>query len=189
MLSHAWVYNVAMLLGESSSQPPDSSMIRITTTAALLVWSWALPPSASCSDTTIDPLLARRGDVERQAPNVFRMRLLGAKVIPVTSGRGTLKDAMNDALRDWVTNVRDTFYCIGTVAGPHPYPAMVRDFQSIIGHFVDSMRLSSPYQRSIQPPCIASNGGKARSNRPVWILLSDPERAQRIGVRPGSEAQ
>ena len=72
-------------------------------------------------------------DVERQAPNVFRMKLLGAEVIPVTSGRGTLKDAMNDALRDWVTYVDETFYCIGTVAGPHPYPAMVRDFQSIIG--------------------------------------------------------
>ena len=72
-------------------------------------------------------------DVERQAPNVFRMKLLGAEVVPVTSGRGTLKDAMNDALRDWVTNVEDTFYCIGTVAGPHPYPAMVRDFQAIIG--------------------------------------------------------
>ena len=72
-------------------------------------------------------------DVERQSPNVFRMKLLGAEVVPVTSGRGTLKDAMNDALRDWVTNVRDTFYCIGTVAGPHPYPAMVRDFQSVIG--------------------------------------------------------
>ena len=61
------------------------------------------------------------------------MKLLGAKVVPVTSGRGTLKDAMNEALRDWVTNVSDTFYCIGTVAGPHPYPAMVRDFQSVIG--------------------------------------------------------
>ncbi|MEL7465918.1 MAG: tryptophan synthase subunit beta [Pseudomonadota bacterium] len=72
-------------------------------------------------------------DVERQKPNVFRMKLLGAEVIPVTSGRATLKDAMNEALRDWVTNVHDTFYCIGTVAGPHPYPAMVRDFQSIIG--------------------------------------------------------
>ncbi len=72
-------------------------------------------------------------DVERQRPNVFRMRLLGAEVVPVTSGRATLKDAMNEALRDWVTNVRDTFYCIGTVAGPHPYPAMVRDFQSVIG--------------------------------------------------------
>ncbi|AKO53255.1 tryptophan synthase subunit beta [Marinobacter psychrophilus] len=72
-------------------------------------------------------------DIHRQQPNVQRMRLLGAKVIPVTSGAGTLKDAMNDALRDWVTNVADTFYIIGTVAGPHPYPAMVRDFQSIIG--------------------------------------------------------
>ena len=72
-------------------------------------------------------------DVERQKPNVFRMKLLGAKVDPVTVGAGTLKDAMNEALRDWVTNVRDTYYIIGTAAGPHPYPAMVRDFQSIIG--------------------------------------------------------
>ena len=72
-------------------------------------------------------------DIERQQPNVFRMRLLGAEVIPVTSGSSTLKDAMNEALRDWVTNVDDTFYIIGTVAGPHPYPALVRDFQSIIG--------------------------------------------------------
>ncbi|MBA4227661.1 MAG: tryptophan synthase subunit beta [Hyphomonas sp.] len=72
-------------------------------------------------------------DVERQKPNVFRMRLLGAQIVPVSSGTGTLKDAMNEALRDWVTNVEDTFYCIGTAAGPHPYPEMVRDFQSIIG--------------------------------------------------------
>ncbi|MBP7338999.1 tryptophan synthase subunit beta [Niveispirillum sp.] len=72
-------------------------------------------------------------DIARQAPNVFRMKLLGAEVKPVTSGAATLKDAMNDALRDWVTNVHDTFYIIGTVAGPHPYPAMVRDFQNIIG--------------------------------------------------------
>jgi tryptophan synthase beta chain len=72
-------------------------------------------------------------DVERQKPNVFRMKLLGAEVRPVQSGSKTLKDAMNEALRDWVTNVEDTFYCIGTVAGPHPYPAMVRDFQSVIG--------------------------------------------------------
>jgi tryptophan synthase beta chain len=72
-------------------------------------------------------------DIERQKPNVFRMKLLGAEVIPVTSGTGTLKDAMNEALRDWVTNVESTYYLIGTVAGPHPYPAMVRDFQSIIG--------------------------------------------------------
>src|SRR6201984_3098661 len=72
-------------------------------------------------------------DIERQKPNVFRMKMLGAEVIPVQSGSKTLKDAMNEALRDWVTNVETTFYCIGTVAGPHPYPMMVRDFQSIIG--------------------------------------------------------
>ncbi|MCZ6588527.1 MAG: tryptophan synthase subunit beta, partial [Alphaproteobacteria bacterium] len=69
----------------------------------------------------------------RQAPNVFRMKLLGAEVRPVTSGTATLKDAMNEALRDWVANVEDTYYLIGTVAGPHPYPAMVRDFQAVIG--------------------------------------------------------
>src|SRR5690554_6576821 len=72
-------------------------------------------------------------DIDRQQANVFRMRLLGAEVIPVTAGTGTLKDAMNEALRDWVTNVADTYYLIGTVAGPHPYPAMVRDFQAVIG--------------------------------------------------------
>ncbi|MGB5398218.1 MAG: tryptophan synthase subunit beta, partial [Gammaproteobacteria bacterium] len=72
-------------------------------------------------------------DIERQAPNVYRMKLLGAKVVPVTSGSKTLKDALNEAMRDWVTNVDDTFYIIGTVAGPHPYPAMVRDFQAVIG--------------------------------------------------------
>jgi tryptophan synthase beta chain len=73
-------------------------------------------------------------DVERQKPNVFRMKMLGAEVRPVQSGARTLKDAMNEALRDWVTNVGDTFYCIGTAAGPHPYPAMVRDFQCVIGN-------------------------------------------------------
>ncbi|MDE0281486.1 MAG: pyridoxal-phosphate dependent enzyme, partial [Gammaproteobacteria bacterium] len=72
-------------------------------------------------------------DIERQAPNVFRMRLLGAEIVPVSSGTATLKDAMNDALRDWVANVEDTFYIIGTCAGPHPYPEMVRDFQTVIG--------------------------------------------------------
>jgi len=73
-------------------------------------------------------------DIERQAPNVFRMKLLGAEVVPVETGSSTLKDAMNGALRDWVAHVDDTFYVIGTVAGPHPYPAMVRDFQSVIGN-------------------------------------------------------
>ena len=72
-------------------------------------------------------------DIERQAPNVYRMKLLGAEVVPVTSGSKTLKDALNEAMRDWVTNVDNTFYIIGTVAGPHPYPQMVRDFQSVIG--------------------------------------------------------
>ncbi len=73
-------------------------------------------------------------DVERQQPNVFRMKLLGAEVVPVTNGRATLKDAMNEAMRDWVSNVADTYYIIGTAAGPHPYPEMVRDFQAVIGH-------------------------------------------------------
>lgn len=82
-------------------------------------------------------------DVERQQPNVLRMRALGAEVRPVTSGANTLKDAMNEALRDWVTNVHDTFYCIGTVAGPHPYPMMVRDFQAVIGTEVRSQILEA----------------------------------------------
>jgi tryptophan synthase beta chain len=81
-------------------------------------------------------------DVERQQPNVFRMKLLGAQVIPVTSGANTLKDAMNEALRDWVANVHDTFYIIGTAAGPHPYPELVRDFQSVIGREARAQMLS-----------------------------------------------
>ncbi len=81
-------------------------------------------------------------DVERQQPNVFRMKLLGAEVIPVTSGANTLKDAMNEALRDWVANVHDTFYIIGTAAGPHPYPELVRDFQSVIGTEARAQMLS-----------------------------------------------
>ncbi len=82
-------------------------------------------------------------DVERQKPNVFRMNMLGAKVVPVLSGARTLKDAMNEALRDWVTNVENTFYCIGTAAGPHPYPAMVRDFQCIIGEETRAQMLAA----------------------------------------------
>ena len=81
-------------------------------------------------------------DVARQAPNVFRMKLLGAEVVPVTAGAATLKDAMNEALRDWVANVRDTFYIIGTAAGPHPYPELVRDFQSVIGREAREQMLS-----------------------------------------------
>ncbi|HWV53904.1 tryptophan synthase subunit beta [Pseudorhodoplanes sp.] len=82
-------------------------------------------------------------DVERQKPNVFRMKMLGAEVVPVQSGSKTLKDAMNEALRDWVTNVSDTFYCIGTVAGPHPYPMMVRDFQCVIGNEVRTQMMQA----------------------------------------------
>ena len=77
-------------------------------------------------------------DIERQKPNVFRMKLLGAEIIPVTSGSQSLKDAMNEAMRDWVTNVADTYYLIGTASGPHPFPMMVRDFQSVIGEEVRS---------------------------------------------------
>ncbi len=96
-------------------------------------------------------------DVQRQSPNVFRMKLLGAEVIPVTSGRGTLKDAMNEAMRDWVTNVEDTYYLIGTAAGPHPYPAMVRDFQSVIGKETRAQMLAR--RGKLPDACVAAIGG------------------------------
>ena len=96
-------------------------------------------------------------DIERQAPNVFRMKLLGAEVIPVQSGTKTLKDAMNEALRDWVTNVHDTFYLIGTAAGPHPYPEMVRDFQSVIGKEVRSQMMAA--EGRLPDSLVAAIGG------------------------------
>ena len=96
-------------------------------------------------------------DVQRQSPNVFRMKLLGAEVVPVTSGRGTLKDAMNEAMRDWVTNVEDTYYLIGTAAGPHPYPAMVRDFQSVIGKETRAQMLAR--RGKLPDVCVAAIGG------------------------------
>ncbi|CAN5116845.1 tryptophan synthase subunit beta [soil metagenome] len=96
-------------------------------------------------------------DVERQSPNVFRMKLLGAEVIPVTSGRGTLKDAMNEAMRDWVTNVADTYYLIGTAAGPHPYPAMVRDFQAVIGKEAKVQMMDR--RGKLPDACVAAIGG------------------------------
>jgi tryptophan synthase beta chain len=123
-------------------------------------------------------------DVERQAPNVFRMKLLGAKVIPVTSGRGTLKDAMNDALRDWVTNVRDTFYCIGTVAGPHPYPAMVRDFQSIIGKEVRWQLTEQEGGGRLPDTLIAAIGGGSNAMGLFYPFLDDPT-VNIIGVEAG----
>lgn len=96
-------------------------------------------------------------DVERQKPNVFRMKMLGAEVIPVTSGTKTLKDAMNEALRDWVTNVGSTFYCIGTAAGPHPYPMMVRDFQCVIGNETKAQMLEA--EGRLPDSLIAAIGG------------------------------
>ena len=125
-------------------------------------------------------------DVQRQAPNVFRMRLLGAEGIPVTSGRGTLKDAMNDALRDWVTNVRDTFYCIGTVAGPHPYPAMVRDFQSIIGKEVRWQLAEQEGEGRLPDTVIAAIGGGSNAMGLFYDFLDEPS-VQIIGVEAGGK--
>ena len=125
-------------------------------------------------------------DVERQAPNVFRMKLLGAEVIPVTSGRGTLKDAMNDALRDWVTNVRDTFYCIGTVAGPHPYPAMVRDFQSIIGKEVRWQLAEQEGEGRLPDTLIAAIGGGSNAMGLFYPFLDDAS-VGIIGVEAGGK--
>ncbi|MGX9351016.1 tryptophan synthase subunit beta [Shimia sp. W99] len=125
-------------------------------------------------------------DVQRQAPNVFRMRLLGAEVIPVTSGRGTLKDAMNDALRDWVTNVRDTFYCIGTVAGPHPYPAMVRDFQSIIGKEVRWQLAEQEGEGRLPDTVIAAIGGGSNAMGLFYPFLDDKS-VNIIGVEAGGK--
>ena len=121
-------------------------------------------------------------DVERQSPNVFRMKLLGAQVVPVTSGRGTLKDAMNDALRDWVTNVADTFYCIGTVAGPHPYPAMVRDFQSIIGRECREQILER--EGRLPDTLVAAIGGGSNAMGLFHPFLDDRDVAI-VGVEAG----
>ncbi len=123
-------------------------------------------------------------DVQRQAPNVFRMRLLGAEVISVTSGRGTLKDAMNDAMRDWVTNVADTFYCIGTVAGPHPYPAMVRDFQAIIGKEVRTQMQDR--EGRLPDSVVACIGGGSNAMGLFFPFLDDPA-VRIIGVEAGGK--
>ena len=125
-------------------------------------------------------------DVERQAPNVFRMKLLGAEVIPVTSGRGTLKDAMNDALRDWVTNVSETFYCIGTVAGPHPYPAMVRDFQAIIGKEVREQIQLAEGDGVLPDTLVAAIGGGSNALGLFYPFLDDSD-VTIIGVEAGGK--
>jgi tryptophan synthase beta chain len=112
-------------------------------------------------------------DVERQKPNVFRMHMLGAEVRPVQAGARTLKDAMNEALRDWVTNVESTFYCIGTAAGPHPYPAMVRDFQSIIGEEVRTQMLAA--EGRLPDSLIACIGGGSNAIGLFHPFLDDRE--------------
>jgi tryptophan synthase beta chain len=112
-------------------------------------------------------------DIERQQPNVFRMRLLGAEVRPVASGSRTLKDALNEALRDWVSNPLDTFYVIGTVAGPHPYPAMVRDFQSIIGTEVRSQLMEK--EGRLPDVLVASVGGGSNAMGLFHPFLDDRE--------------
>ncbi|MBX9748478.1 MAG: tryptophan synthase subunit beta [Roseococcus sp.] len=121
-------------------------------------------------------------DVERQQPNVFRMKLLGAEVIAVTSGAATLKDAMNEALRHWVANVEDTYYCIGTVAGPHPYPMMVRDFQSVIG---EETRVQMQEAEGRLPDVlVAAIGGGSNAMGLFYPFLDDPS-VRMLGVEAG----
>ncbi len=123
-------------------------------------------------------------DVERQSPNVFRMKLLGAEVIPVTSGNGTLKDAMNEALRDWVTNVENTYYLIGTAAGPHPYPEMVRDFQSVIGDEVKEQIMA--VEGRLPDLLVAAVGGGSNAIGLFHPFLDD-DGVQIVGVEAGGK--
>jgi tryptophan synthase beta chain len=112
-------------------------------------------------------------DIARQQPNVFRMKLLGAEVRPVTSGSSTLKDSMNEALRDWVANVEDTFYIIGTVAGPHPYPEMVREFQSIIGR--EAREQMTDREGRLPDTLVACVGGGSNAMGLFHAFLDDPD--------------
>jgi tryptophan synthase beta chain len=131
-------------------------------------------------------------DIERQKPNVFRMQLLGAEVVPVTSGRATLKDAMNEALRDWVTNVADTYYLIGTAAGPHPYPMMVRDFQSVIG--VEAKAQVMEAEGRLPDVVMACIGGGSNAIGLFHPFLDDPDveiigvEAAGLGLQTGEHA-
>ena len=118
-------------------------------------------------------------DIKRQAPNVFKMKLLGAEIKPVTSGTATLKDAMNEALRDWVSNVSDTFYVIGTVAGPHPYPMMVRDFQSIIG--VETKQQIIKAEKRLPDLLLACIGGGSNALGLFYPFLNE-KKVKIIGV-------
>ena len=123
-------------------------------------------------------------DIERQRPNVFRMKLLGAEVAPVTSGAGTLKDAMNEALRDWVAGVADTYYLIGTAAGPHPYPELVRDFQSVIGR--ETREQLQAREGRLPDALVACIGGGSNAIGLFHPFLDDRE-VRMVGVEAGGE--
>ena len=123
-------------------------------------------------------------DIERQSLNVYRMKLLGAEVVPVTSGSRTLKDALNEAMRDWVTNVDDTHYIIGTVAGPHPYPMIVRDFQSVIGR--ETKQQFRQRQGGLPDVVIACVGGGSNAMGMFHPFLEDPS-VRLIGVEAGGD--
>ena len=123
-------------------------------------------------------------DIKRQSPNVYRMHLLGAKVVPVESGSKTLKDALNEALRDWVTNVENTFYIIGTVAGPHPYPAMVRDFQRVIG---DECLVQMPAVMGRQPDAVIACVGGGSNAMGIFYPYIEHEKTRLIGVEAAGQ--
>jgi tryptophan synthase beta chain len=123
-------------------------------------------------------------DVKRQAQNVYRMKLLGATVVPVESGSKTLKDALNEAMRDWVTNVENTFYIIGTVAGPHPYPMMVRDFQSVIG---EECRVQMPEMTGRQPDYVVACIGGGSNAMGIFYPYIDLKQVQLVGVEAAGE--
>ncbi len=123
-------------------------------------------------------------DVKRQSPNVYRMNLLGAKVVPVESGSKTLKDALNEAMRDWVTNIENTFYIIGTVAGPHPYPMMVRDFQRVIG---DECLNQMPEMIGRQPDAVLACVGGGSNAMGIFYPYLEHEKVRLIGVEAGGE--
>jgi tryptophan synthase beta chain len=123
-------------------------------------------------------------DVKRQAQNVYRMKLLGATVVPVESGSKTLKDALNEAMRDWVTNIENTFYIIGTVAGPHPYPMMVRDFQSVIG---EECLVQMPEMAGRQPDYVVACIGGGSNAMGIFYPYIDEKGVQLIGVEAAGE--
>jgi len=123
-------------------------------------------------------------DVKRQAQNVYRMKLLGATVVPVESGSKTLKDALNEAMRDWVTNIENTFYIIGTVAGPHPYPMMVRDFQSVIG---EECRVQMPQMTGRQPDYVVACIGGGSNAMGIFYPYIDEAGVKLVGVEAAGE--